>query len=155
MNFLKRDKTKTAANTGLLTNLGMSKAVIKKLRFVIMPHTWTVSHLVSYLSIVHQVFSTFEAFVELGDPPWCNDLRREKAETVDPATQPNQHKQNGAANLPELQGRGRSMKAQNGSGHCPEKQRFSRCLINAFSSCVNSVILCFCLPAVSGENENN
>lgn len=65
-----------------------------------MPHTWTVSHWVSYLSIVHQVFSTFEAIEELGDPPRCNDLRREKADTVDPATQSNQHKQNGAANLP-------------------------------------------------------
>lgn len=97
-----------------------------------MPHTWTVNHLVSYLSIFHQVFSTFEAFVELRDPPWCNDLSKEKAETVDPATQSNQHTQNGAAKLPSRQGRGRSTKAQNGSGHCPEKQRFIRCLIKDF-----------------------
>lgn len=78
----------------------MSKAAFKQVRFGIIARTWTVNHLVSYLGILHQVFSTIEAFVELRDPPWCNDLRKEKTETVDPATQSNQHKQNGAAKLP-------------------------------------------------------
>lgn len=59
--------------------------MFKQVRFGIISHMWTVTghHLVSYLSILHQVFSTLEAFVELGDPPWRNDLRKEKTETVD------------------------------------------------------------------------
>lgn len=106
MNFLKREKMKIAANTGLLTDSGMSKAAFKQVWFSIISHTWTVNHFVSYLSVLHQVFSTLEAFVELRNPPWCNDLRKKKKDRVrerlrvDPATQFNQHKKNGAAKLP-------------------------------------------------------
>lgn len=74
---------------------------------------------------------------------------------VDPVTRFSQHKQNDATKLPLLQGRGRSMKAQNVSGHCPKKQTFSRLLRNVFNSCVYSMIFRFCLPAVSDENLNN
>lgn len=74
---MKREKTKVAATIGLLSDSGMSKAAFKQVRFGIISHTWTVNHLVSYLSILHQVCSTLEAFVELRDPPWSNDLRKE------------------------------------------------------------------------------
>lgn len=82
MKFRKCEKTMIAANTGFPTDPDMSKAAFKRARFGIISHTWTVSHLVSYLSILHQVFSPLEAFVELRDPPWCNDLGKEKTETT-------------------------------------------------------------------------